>query len=204
MAAQLEMQIPEKSAPSAEVFCLSPDKEETNSLASPGIQAFPTPNRVRKTPQDQQRIKTASQDHSSETSSDAESLTEDVTKPCCPKHMASLKYISVSFLAILLIVLFAVSKWEAGIVVLFAVSKLESLRTEEPVVIPSGFASEVEGCAGQVEGATMISTDGFASLLCDARKATEEVREAKKSYKLWLLGAAFPFAAALKLLFKQL
>jgi len=38
---------------------------------------------------------------------------------------------------------------------------------EEPAIVPSGFALDVEGCSGQIAGATMLSTDGLTSLLCE-------------------------------------
>merc|ERR1719327_855543 len=38
---------------------------------------------------------------------------------------------------------------------------------EEPAIVPSGFALDVEGCSGQLAGATMLSINGLTSLLCE-------------------------------------
>lgn len=70
--------------------------------------------------------------------------------------------------------------------------------TGEPFMAPSGFALDVQGCAGQVDGATMLSPEGFASLLCET--LITEPREGAKSEPKWWLPFPFALAVGLKLL----
>lgn len=76
---------------------------------------------------------------------------------------------------------------------------------QEADVVPSGFALDVEACAGQVEGVTIISGEGLAHLLCKGHEEDVSVwglprnkAEEALCSKWWMVGAAFPLAVTLK------
>lgn len=84
-------------------------------------------------------------------------------------------------------------------------------KDQEPIMISSSFALEVEGCIGQIDGATVMSSKGFASLLCGTFNGDFEEEEAEgvvesgdssgKWYsQWWLVGSALPIAMAFKCL----
>jgi hypothetical protein len=86
-----------------------------------------------------------------------------------------------------------------------ALTGIYQSMTEE-AMIPSGFALDVEACAGEVEGVTVVSKEGLAHLLCDtqdndaSRSTVGDPPHAQVeaiSSNWWLLGSAFPLAVAL-------